>query len=158
VYRNCPGRPGGARRRPKGMRCCWLTTLGIACAVIARPAAAQAQTDPSRSPVSLERIRAALAQPPPRLVVPAPSLEVPTFRVEITTQDLWNPAPLDEPAFDPTWGLPSAGELLMGGIGKIGSAVGGYKRKRAKGRARKEVDDALAAFCAVHECPVPARP
>jgi hypothetical protein len=140
------------------MRCSRLAAMGIACAIVVLPAAAQAQADPSPSPVSLERIRAALAQPPPRLVLPALSLDVPTFQVEVTTQDLWNPAPLDEPAFDPTWGLPSAGELLMGGVAKVGSAVSNYKQKRAKRRARREVDDALAAFCAVHECPAPARP
>jgi hypothetical protein len=133
-----------------------MAALGIAGAAVAMPATARGQADPPPTPVSLERIRAALAQPPPRLVVPAPSIEAPTFRVEITTQDLWNPAPLDEPAFDPTWGLPSAGELLMGGVGKLGSAVSGYMHKRAKRRARQEVDDALAAFCAVHECPPPA--
>jgi hypothetical protein len=139
------------------MRWSRLAALGLVCALVALPTAAQAQADPSRSPVSLERIRAALAEPPPRLLVPAPLLDVPTFRVEVR-QDLSILRPLEEQPFDPTWGLPSAGELLMGGIGKIGSAVGGYKRKRAKRRARKEVDDALAAFCAVHECPAPARP
>ena len=158
MYRNCTGRPDGGLRRPKWMRCSRLAAFGLLCTLLALPTAAQAQADSSPGPVSLERIRAALAQPPPRLVGPTPSLEVPTFRVEITTQDLWNPAPLDEPAFDLTWGLPSAGELMMGGIGRIGSAVGGYKRKRAKHRARKEVDDALAAFCAVHECPARAQP
>ena len=56
-------------------------------------------------------------------------------------------------AFDPTWGLPSAGELLMDGIEKIHSAASGYKHRRAERRARKEVQDALAAFCAVRECP-----
>jgi hypothetical protein len=157
VYRNCAGRPDGGLRRPKGMRRSGLTALGLTCALTALPTAAQAQADPSGSPVSLERIRAALAAPPPRLLVPASSLDVPTFRVEVR-QDLSILRPLDEPPFDLTWGLPSAGELLMGGIGKIGSAVGSYKRQRAKRRARKEVDDALAAFCAVHECPAPARP
>ncbi|HWJ57593.1 MAG TPA: hypothetical protein VNR90_15240, partial [Vicinamibacterales bacterium] len=53
----------------------------------------------------------------------------------------------------PTWGLPSAGELLMDGIEKIHSAASGYKHRRAERRARKEVQDALAAFCAVRECP-----
>ena len=41
----------------------------------------------------------------------------------------------------------------MNGIGKIGSAAVDYKRRRARRRARKEVDGALAAFCAVRECP-----
>src|SRR4051812_12978590 len=82
---------------------------------------ARARGAPSGPRLSWGRVGAAWAQPPPRRVVPAPSLDVPTFRVEVTTQDLWNPASLDEPAFDPTWGLPSAGDLLMGGISKIGS-------------------------------------
>jgi hypothetical protein len=41
----------------------------------------------------------------------------------------------------------------MGGVGKIQSAVVHYKRGRAERRARAEVDQALAAFCAVQECP-----
>jgi hypothetical protein len=44
-------------------------------------------------------------------------------------------------------------ELLMGGIRKIRSAVVTYKRGRAERRARKEVADALAAFCAARGCP-----
>ena len=63
--------------------------------------------------------------------------------------------PVDETPFDPTFGLPSVGELLMDGVEKIRSAVVDYKRRRAERRARKEVDDALAAFCAVHECSLP---
>jgi len=43
----------------------------------------------------------------------------------------------------------------MDGIDTIRSAVVRYTRGRAERRARKEVDDALAAFCAVHECPRP---
>jgi hypothetical protein len=42
---------------------------------------------------------------------------------------------------------------LIGGIGKIRSAVVRYKRRRAERRARQEVDEALSAFCAVNECP-----
>ena len=61
--------------------------------------------------------------------------------------------PLEEKPFDPTYGLPSLGELVMGGIGKIRSAVHG----RAERRARKEVDDALASFCAVNDCPAGPR-
>ena len=44
----------------------------------------------------------------------------------------------------------------MGGIEKIRSAAVGYERGRAQRKARKEVEEALAAFCAMHECPVPA--
>jgi hypothetical protein len=55
--------------------------------------------------------------------------------------------------FDPTFGLPSAGELVMRGVGKIGSAATGYKKRRAKRRAQQEVQEALEAFCAVQDCP-----
>jgi hypothetical protein len=40
----------------------------------------------------------------------------------------------------------------MDGIEGIRSAAVDYKRRRGERRARKEVDGALAAFCAVHEC------
>jgi hypothetical protein len=106
-------------------------------------------------PVSLARIRAALAAPPPRLSLPQPTLDVPTFRAEVT-RDLFEPAPIVDATFDPTWGLPSAGELMMSGVGKLGTAVGDYRRGRAKRRARKEVDDALADFCAERGCTPPA--
>ena len=133
-----------------------LWTIG---ALLARPAPIQAQIQAqaadSHEPVSLERIRAALAAPPPILPVPAPAAGIPTFRVEIR-QPMWAVQPDEEEPFDLTWGLPSAGELLMDGIGKIQSAAVGYKHHRAERRARKEVQDALAAFCAARECPAPA--
>jgi hypothetical protein len=49
---------------------------------------------------------------------------------------------------DPTYGLPTIDELFMDGVQKIRSA----KRGRAERRARKEVEDALAAFCATNVC------
>lgn len=113
---------------------------------------AWAQTDETHVPVSLERIRAALEKPPPRLWIPESPAALPTFRVEIR-RHVSVLQPVDEDPFDPTWGLPSAGELLMRGIGKIGSAA--FGRGRAERVARKEVQEALAAFCAVHECPMP---
>ena len=131
-----------------------VALCGIAAAVLAAPAPVRAQAETSPLPVSLERIRKALNEPPPRLPPPPPSSEMPTFRVEVNQGFPVMPAPVEEP-FDPTWGLPSAGQLMMGGIQKVGSAVASYKRGRAKRRARKEVDDALAAFCAAHECPPP---
>jgi hypothetical protein len=51
-------------------------------------------------------------------------------------------------------GIPSAAELLVRGIGELHSAVAG--RGRAKRKAKKEVRDALAEFCAVNACPAPA--
>ncbi len=132
----------------------WTIALALwtAGALLARPAPLQAQAADAHEPVSLEPIRAALAAPPPILPVPAPAAGIPTFRV-VVRQPMWALQPEEAEAFDPTWGLPSAGELIAGGIGKIGSAVSGYKRHRAERRARKEVQDALAAFCAVRECP-----
>jgi hypothetical protein len=110
----------------------------------------QAQAADQELPVSIERIRAGLKRPPPVLQVPPPSGDMPTFRIEVRAHPFVL-QPVDEGPFDPTYGLPSAGELLMNGIEKIRSA----QRRRAERRARKEVDDALAAFCAIRECSTP---
>ena len=112
----------------------------------------QAQTADAPLPVSLERIRAALKTPPPLLHAPAPSDDTATFRVEVRKLVLDLP-PLDEQPLDLTYGLPSAGELLMRGIGKIQSSIVNYRRGRAERRARKEVEDALAAFFAYNSVP-----
>jgi hypothetical protein len=132
-----------------------VVSLWAVVAMVVLQSPTQAQTDDSPLPVSLERIRAALEEPPPRLRVPAPPTDMATFRVEVRQSVL---QPLDEKPFDLTWGLPSVGELVMGGIDKIRSAAVDYKRGRAVRRARREVQEALAAFCAVHECPAPATP
>jgi hypothetical protein len=132
-----------------------LMALSIAGAMLAFHTPAQAQTAGAELPVSLERIRAALEGPPPVFSVPAPRAdEVPTFRVEVR-QLFVDLEPDREEPFDPTYGLPSVGELLMGGVGRIRSAAAGYKQRRAKRRARQEVADALAEFCAVHTCAEP---
>jgi hypothetical protein len=60
--------------------------------------------------------------------------------------------PTQKDAFDPTFGLPSLGELAIGGIEKIRSAVVKHMRSRAERRAWREVKDALAAFCAARAC------
>lgn len=112
----------------------------------------QGQTDDAHLPVSMERIRAALKEQPPLLQVPAPSGDMPTFHVEVRER-LPVLQPVDENPFDPTFGLPSVGELMVDGIEKIRSAAANYKRGRAGRRARKEVEDALAAFCATRGCP-----
>ena len=131
-----------------------VVSLWIVGAMLVLQSPIQAQTDDSQLPVSMERIRAALKQQPPLLQVPAPSGNIPTFRIEVRER-LFVLRPIDEKPFDPTFGLPSAGELLMNGIEKIRSTAVRYKRGRAERRARKEVEDALAAFCAVRECPAP---
>ncbi len=128
----------------------WSGTGWIVVAILVLQSAIQAQTDSTTSPASVDRIRAALNQPPPVLRIPAPSTDRPTFHIDVQDQFL---PPIDDKPFDPTFGLPSVGELLMDGIGKLGSAAVDYKRARAARRVRKEVDDALAEFCAVHVCP-----
>ena len=112
----------------------------------------RAQADQTHLPVSLERIRAALNEPPPILEVPPPSDDMPTFRAEVR-EPLSLLQTVDERPFDPTFGLPSVGELMAGGIGKIRSSAVNYKRSRAERRARQEVAEALAAFCAARGCP-----
>lgn len=129
--------------------------IGIAAVAVVAPAAAHAQTTGAYGSTSLARIRAALVSPPPRLQVPPPSADVtPMFHVEVT-QYFSMRDPFEEPPPDPTWGLPSAGELMMGGIGKLQSAVSGYKKRRARGKAKQEVSEALADFCAANACPPP---
>jgi len=138
----------------------WITvarwwTIG-ALAVLQAPL--QAQTSTSPLPLSLDRIRAALEEPPPILQIPVESADKPTFRVEVR-QSMWALRPIEEERpFDPTMGLPSVGELLMDGIEKIHSEVVNYKHGRAQRRARKEVEEALAALCAVRECPTSGTP
>ena len=122
--------------------------------ILALQSPIQAQPADSQLPVSMERIRAGLKQPPSLLQVPPPSGDRPTFHVEVR-QRLFVLQPIDEKPFDPTFGLPSVGELLMNGIENIRSAAVDYRRRRAERRARKEVDDALAAFCAARECSTP---
>jgi hypothetical protein len=131
-----------------------IVLMGFASALLVSPAPAQAQAAGAYGPSSLARIRAALAEPPPRLQAPPPSVDiVPMFRVEIT-QPFTLHDPNEEPPADPTWGLPSAGELMMRGVGKVGSAVSGIKKRRV----RREVRDALAEFCLVNTCPAQTSP
>jgi hypothetical protein len=113
-----------------------------------------AQADDTHSSGSLNRIRAALNEQPPLLRVPAPDGDTPTFHVDVgELQAVLQP--LDERPFDPTFGSPSVGELMMDGIEKTRSTVVNYKRGRAERRAQKQVKDALAAFCATRGCPPP---
>jgi hypothetical protein len=126
-------------------------TAWIGTALLLLPALAAAQV-PEPSPATLKRMRAALERPASRLRPDVPAAEAPTFHVDVT-MPFSATRSIEEPPFDPTWGLPSAGDLIAGGLGKIGSAVKGYKRHRSERRARKEVQDAMAAYCAVHTCP-----
>jgi hypothetical protein len=129
-----------------------VSLLGL---MLASQPCLQAQGEVTHGPSSLARIRAALGRAPAIDWAPAPAGHVPTFRIDVHQTVPILPL-VDEEPFDPTYGLPSAGELLMGGIGKLHAAVVNARRGRARRRARKEVEDALAAFCAVHDCRAPA--
>ncbi len=128
----------------------WITAvpLWIVGAILVLQSPIQAQTADSPLPVSMDRIRRALTQEPPPLQLPASSDGGPTFRIEVR-QRPFVLQPAEEKPFDPSFGLPSLGELLLDGIDKIRSAA----HHRAERGARKEVEEALAAFCAVNECP-----
>ena len=84
-----------------------LLSLGT---IFAQQSQIQAQAADQESPVSIDRIRAGLKRPPP-LQIAAPSGDMPTFRVEVRASPFVL-QPIEEKAFDPTFGLPSVGELL----------------------------------------------
>jgi len=136
------------------MRVASLALSSGFCTILALQVPIQAQAADSPLPVSMERIRAGLKQPPSLLQAPPPSDDKPTFRLEVQAPPFALQTVEDKP-FDPTFGLPSVGELLMDGIEGIRSSVVQYKRRHAERRARKEVDGALAAFCAVRVCSAP---
>ena len=99
-----------------------LLSLGT---ILALQAQIQAQAADQESPVSIDRIRAGLKRPPP-LQIAAPSGDRPTFRIEVRARPFVL-QPTDEKAFDPTFGLPSVGELLMDGIENVRSAAVHYQ-------------------------------
>jgi hypothetical protein len=120
----------------------------LAVGAVPSPLHAQSQEDVN-VPVSLERIRAALEHQPTPLQLPPSSSAVPTFRVEIRERlPILQPPTVEKP-IDPTYGLPTINELILDGVEKVRT----YKRSRDERRARKEVEDALAAFCATNRCP-----
>jgi hypothetical protein len=95
----------------------WVVQSLIAALIVIIQPPVRAQTDDAHLPVSIERIRAALQQQPSLLRVSASSDDMPTFRVDVTER-LPILKPVEEEPFDPTFGLPSAGELLADGIGE----------------------------------------
>jgi hypothetical protein len=121
-------------------------------AILALPSPVLAQASDTTSAVSLERIRAGLQRPASHVQWQAPAETTPTFRIEVRQPLFVVPPLVEEKPFDPTFGLPSLGELFMGGIEKIRTTAVQYKRGRAERRARKKVDDDLAAFCAASKC------
>jgi len=114
------------------------------------PAPIQAQSVDAVSPESIERIRAALSQPPPVLRVPAPSTETLTFHVEVTAP-LSLLEPIDDKPFDPTFGLPSIQELVGRGrqplrrtVDDVDASHGVNAVLILEGHANGEVGDAIS--------------
>ena len=130
-----------------------LVSLVILAAPLARPSAIDAQTTDGPTPVSIERIRAGLEHTPLLRLDAAGSDSPPTFHVEVRAPYFVAQLPQEKP-FDPTFGLPSVPELLIDGVQKIRAA----KRGHAERRARQQVDSALAAFCAAHDCSMSQTP
>jgi hypothetical protein len=130
-----------------------LCALGLG---LTLQAPASAQSADAQLPVSVAHIRAGLQQPPSRLLFPASPTGTPTFRIEVRQPLFVVPPLVEEKPFDPTFGLPSVGELFMGGIETIRSSVVQAKRGHAERRARKKVDDELAAFYAANPCSSPS--
>ena len=132
---------------------------GFSCAfvvLVALQSPLQAQSVEAESAVSLERIRTGLQRPASHVQWQAPPESTPTFRIEVR-QPLFVVPPLaEEKPFDPTFGLPSVGELFMAGIEKARSSIVQAKRGHAERRARKKVDGELTAFCAANDCPAPS--
>jgi hypothetical protein len=129
-----------------------MSSTPMAAAILLLPALVQAQSTDTSSAVSIERIRAKLQQPPPVLRLPDPAVATATYHVEVRAPLFLLHPPEDKP-MDPTFGLPSTSELVGRGLAKVGTTVRNYKRHRTERRARKEVDDALAAYCAAQQCP-----
>ena len=120
----------------------------LAVGTLPSPLHAQSEQDVN-VPVSMRRIRAALEHQPSPLQLPPSASAVPTFRVEIRGRlPILQPPTVEKP-IDPTYGLPTINELILDGVEKVRT----YKRSRDERRARKEVEDALAAFCATNRCP-----
>ena len=119
------------------MRVALLTLAWSLGTMLALQSPIRAQAADSQLPVSIDRIRAGLMQPPSRLQLPPPSADTLTFRVEVRERPFVL-HPVDDKPFDPTFGLPSVGDLLMNGIGHIGSAAVDAKHRRAQRRAQKD--------------------
>jgi hypothetical protein len=131
-----------------------VVPLLVAAALLARQSPMPAQSPDTQLPVSIDRIRAGLKQQPSSLqLATVRSDAVPTFHVEVRAP-FFVAQPPEEKPFDPTFGLPSVGELLLDGVDRIRAAT----RAHAEHRARKQVDAALAAFCAERGCPAAKPP
>jgi hypothetical protein len=119
-------------------------------AMLSRHVPMHAQDENAYALISMERIRTALEQQSPYLQWLIPSSDTPTFYLDIHQPFLLSPPPQN--TFDPTYGLPSIGALMIDGIVKIRSTAVNYKHDLATRRAKREVERALKAFCEINNC------
>jgi hypothetical protein len=130
-------------------------------AVAAALAFQTADTSQSSQPVSVDRIREALARPVRlKLTVPPP---VPDFSVEIQERRSFPDLPpwtFRSGPTPPPWSMPTSGfttpslfsvDLLSMGR-SVGNAVRGAQHDHAEHAAQQEVQEALRIFCATHDC------
>lgn len=133
--------------------------LVLALSLVADPAApADGENAP---PVSLDRIRAALARPPALdLSAATPPVH---FHVEVQGRRFYRDIPpiwatrprlkWTPPPWSPSQTSPALFQVDLLGLGRpVASAVSGARRARAVRDAREEVEDARREFCAEREC------
>jgi len=134
----------------------WPAALMMAASQAALPAAA----DPSAAPdtalvtvVSIERIHDGLQRP--ALKIPPPVEFVPVFRATIDERLFENPLQgmRRELAEDSGFRGKGGVDILALAMGVVKSIKGAY-RTYSEERIRKEVQEALEAFCAEHDCSV----
>lgn len=122
--------------------------------------ALQSASEPE-PPVSMDRIRARLAAPAPiQIALPEPAVE---FRVVIHEHPYWNdeaPSPFKVPPMtalaapaapgSPEWFV-SQGAAAAGGVEML-SLIAHVRHAIQERTARKEVQQAIAEFCATNSC------
>ena len=145
----------------------WAAAVIALTSALTNPVSASAQRDASAAtpPVSADRVREGLQRPEPLRIPPIPEPAA-HFRVDVeglfpveTVLDGVRRDLAAQPGFAagrPTGpGSPLAGGLdLLGVVRGLAGRIGGARRARAERNARREVQDALAAFCRVHDCSV----
>ena len=133
--------------------------MGIAGLAVVMMAAGQAAAPPAPPPapessVSVERIRDALQRP--ALTIPIPPVDpTPVFRSTIEEKAFDNPLQgmrRDLAEFSGYRGR--GGVEVLGAVMGIVSAIKSARRAHAEAEIKKEVQEALTAFCAEHDCSV----
>jgi hypothetical protein len=131
--------------------------MGIAALAVVMMAAGQAAAPPAPPatpdpPVSVERIREALQRP--ALTIP-PVDPTPVFRATIEEKAFDNPLQGMRRDLAEVSGYSGRGGVdVLGLVMGIVSSIKSARRAHAEAEIRKEVQEALTAFCAEHDCSV----